>query len=57
MNQPLLELRNVDTFYGPIHILQKVNLHVNKGRVRCAARWERVWKINNTQDRARFGYS
>ena len=31
MNQPLLELRNVDTFYGPIHILQKVNLHVNKG--------------------------
>jgi branched-chain amino acid transport system ATP-binding protein len=31
MNQPLLELRNVDTFYGPIHILQKVNLHVNRG--------------------------
>jgi len=31
MTQPLLELRNVDTFYGPIHILQKVNLHVNQG--------------------------
>lgn len=28
---PLLELRNVDTFYGSIHILQGVNLRVNSG--------------------------
>ena len=33
MTQPLLELRNVDTFYGPIHILQKVNLRVNQGEL------------------------
>ena len=28
---PLIELRNVDTHYGSIHILQGVNLHVNAG--------------------------
>lgn len=28
---PLLELRNVDTYYGSIHILQGVNLHVGSG--------------------------
>jgi branched-chain amino acid transport system ATP-binding protein len=33
VTQPLLELRNVDTFYGPIHILQKVNLRVNQGEL------------------------
>lgn len=28
---PLIELRNVDTHYGQIHILQSVNIHVNSG--------------------------
>ena len=28
---PLLELRNVDTYYGQIHILQGVSIHVDKG--------------------------
>ncbi len=30
-DQPLLELRDVNTYYGPIHILQGVSLHVNPG--------------------------
>ena len=32
---PLLELDGVDTFYGPIHILQDVNLHVCAGELVC----------------------
>lgn len=28
---PLIELRDVDTYYGQIHILQGVSLHVDKG--------------------------
>jgi branched-chain amino acid transport system ATP-binding protein len=35
MNTPLLELDAVDTFYGPIHILQGVNLHVGPGELVC----------------------
>ena len=32
---PLLELDSVDTFYGPIHILQGLNLHVRAGELVC----------------------
>ncbi|HWG56987.1 MAG TPA: ABC transporter ATP-binding protein [Gaiellaceae bacterium] len=32
---PLLELDGVNTFYGPIHILQDVNLHVAPGELVC----------------------
>ena len=35
MNTPLLELDAVDTYYGPIHILQGVNLHVGTGELVC----------------------
>ena len=31
----LLALRDIDTFYGPIHILQGVNLEVNEGELVC----------------------
>jgi len=31
----LLELEGVDTYYGQIHILQHVNLHVGKGELVC----------------------
>ena len=31
----LLELRNIDTFYGPIHILQGLNLEVQPGELVC----------------------
>jgi branched-chain amino acid transport system ATP-binding protein len=31
----LLELRNVDTYYGPIHILQGLNLEVQPGELVC----------------------
>jgi branched-chain amino acid transport system ATP-binding protein len=31
----LLQLRDVDTFYGEIHILQKVSLEVNEGELVC----------------------
>ena len=33
--EPLLWLESVDTFYGPIHILQGVNLEVRAGELVC----------------------
>jgi branched-chain amino acid transport system ATP-binding protein len=33
--EPLLRLDSVDTFYGPIHILQGLNLHVSPGELVC----------------------
>jgi branched-chain amino acid transport system ATP-binding protein len=33
--EPLLRLESVDTFYGPIHILQGVNLEVGAGELVC----------------------
>jgi branched-chain amino acid transport system ATP-binding protein len=33
--EPLLRLESVDTFYGPIHILQGVNLEVAPGELVC----------------------
>jgi branched-chain amino acid transport system ATP-binding protein len=32
---PLLRLEGVDTYYGQIHILQQVNLHVGAGELVC----------------------
>jgi len=34
-HQPLLELEAVDTFYGPIHILQGLTLRVGPGELVC----------------------
>ena len=31
--QPLLELKNVHTFYGNIHALTGISLRVNKGEI------------------------
>jgi len=31
----LLELKGIDTYYGPIHILQGLNLHVGPGELVC----------------------
>jgi branched-chain amino acid transport system ATP-binding protein len=33
--EPLLQLDSVDTFYGPIHILQGLNLYVGPGELVC----------------------
>jgi branched-chain amino acid transport system ATP-binding protein len=33
--EPLLELEAIDTYYGPIHILQGLNLHVQPGELVC----------------------
>ncbi len=35
MSEPLLSLDAVDTFYGPIHILQGLTLHVGTGELVC----------------------
>ena len=32
---PLLELEEVDTFYGPIHILQSLSIQVSEGELVC----------------------
>jgi branched-chain amino acid transport system ATP-binding protein len=32
-DQPLLELIDIDTFYGPIQALRKVSLHVDEGEI------------------------
>src|SRR5476651_2226058 len=31
MSQPILELKNLEVFYGPIQALKKVSLHINEG--------------------------
>ena len=33
--KPLLRFSNVDTYYGPIHILQDVNLEIYPGELVC----------------------
>jgi branched-chain amino acid transport system ATP-binding protein len=33
MNTPLLELRNIETYYGPIMAIRGVSLNVNKGEI------------------------
>lgn len=35
MTQPLLQMHNINTFYGPIHILQDVSLEVEEGEIVC----------------------
>ena len=35
MIQPLLQLQNVNTHYGPIHILQDINLEIFSGEMVC----------------------
>lgn len=32
---PLLRLSSINTFYGPIHILQDVNIEINEGEIVC----------------------
>ena len=41
-NTPLLELDAVDTFYGPIHILQGLTLRVGPGELVCLLGERRV---------------
>ena len=31
MNGPILEIKDLDVFYGPIQALKKVSLHINEG--------------------------
>jgi branched-chain amino acid transport system ATP-binding protein len=31
MSAPILELKDLDVFYGPIQALKKVSLHINEG--------------------------
>ena len=31
MNGPILEMKDLDVFYGPIQALKKVSLHINEG--------------------------
>ena len=31
MNEPILELKEIEVFYGPIQALKKVSLHINEG--------------------------
>jgi len=33
MTKPIVEMRNIEKFYGRIHALRGVNLHVNKGEI------------------------
>lgn len=34
-NSTMLRLSNVNTYYGPSHVLQDVSLEVNKGEIVC----------------------
>lgn len=31
MSAPILELKDLDVFYGPIQALKKVSMHINEG--------------------------
>ena len=31
MNGPILEMKELDVFYGPIQALKKVSMHINEG--------------------------
>ena len=31
MSAPILEMKDLDVFYGPIQALKKVSLHINEG--------------------------
>ncbi|MXX64302.1 MAG: ABC transporter ATP-binding protein [Acidimicrobiia bacterium] len=35
MDQPVLELRNVHTHYGPVHVLKEVSLEIRPGQIVC----------------------
>ena len=35
MTTPMLEFRDVDTYYGPVHSLKNVNLHIDEGEIVC----------------------
>ena len=47
---PLLRLTAVDTYYGPIHILQGVELAGRRRRARMPARRERVGQVDDAED-------
>ena len=47
---PLLELDDVDTYYGQIHILEDVNLEVARGRARLPARRQRLREVDDAED-------
>ena len=32
---PVLQFRNVDTHYGPVHVLKNVNMDINEGEIVC----------------------
>ena len=32
---PLLEFRNVNTYYGPVHVLKDVSLKIYEGEIVC----------------------
>ncbi|HVI86337.1 MAG TPA: ATP-binding cassette domain-containing protein, partial [bacterium] len=35
VGQPLLEFRDVDTYYGELHVLKKVNYEIRPGEIVC----------------------
>ncbi|MCY3652559.1 MAG: ABC transporter ATP-binding protein [bacterium] len=35
IDQPVLELRNVHTHYGPVHVLKEVSLEIRPGQIVC----------------------
>ena len=51
--RPLLQLDAVDTYYGPIHILQGLSLGGVPGRARVPARRQRLREVDDAEDGAR----
>ena len=50
MSELLLQLEDVDTYYGQIHILQGVDLEVGAGRARLPARRQRLGQVDDAED-------
>ena len=51
--RPLLALDAVNTYYGPIHILQELSLEVRRGRARLPARRQRLRQVDDAEDHPR----
>ena len=47
---PMLEFQDVDTYYGDLHVLKKVELHDRRRRDRLAARRQRLRQIDHDED-------
>ncbi|MEZ4602789.1 MAG: hypothetical protein R2861_05085 [Desulfobacterales bacterium] len=50
----MLRLQNVNSYYGLIHILKNVSMHVSEGEIVALLRGQRCRQNNHPADHQRF---